>query len=158
MKKIRHLISSRILVICLFAFVSAGCEEDQVVVVVPFTNVRGLWSGQITIQTCVPADVCGEIPLPVGPLSTTMTLSQTDDRVQGSYVYNSTPLTASVSGLVDKDQLTLNGTALSNAGQATIQFRGTVIVNLIRANVEHRITLSDGRTATATGAGDLFVQ
>lgn len=158
LKKIRYILSFRILVICLFAIVSPGCEEDTVVVVNPFINVRGLWSGQITIQSCVPTDVCGEIQLPVGPISTTMTLSQSDDRVQGTYAYNSTPLTGSVSGLVDKDQLTLNGTAISNGGQVTIQFRGTVIVNLIRANVEHLITLSDGRTATATGSGDLFVQ
>lgn len=121
-------------------------------------NVRGVWVGDVTIQSCLPAEVCDSIQLPTGPIVASMQLSQASDRVEGVYSYPAILIRANVTGVVNVRSLSLSGTAIQTVGQATVQLTGTVGTNTIQANIEHRISLIDGRTATATGTGTFVFQ
>src|SRR5262245_57000260 len=104
--------------------VLSGCGDDT-----PDTNVAnvgGTWLAEMTIQSCTPASVCNGLQFPAGTASTTLVLDQRNDRVQGTFTYNNTPISSSVTGVVTQTQLSLTGTAVTNAGQATIRFSGVV--------------------------------
>jgi hypothetical protein len=147
----------KILSLLFLALTLAGCGNENVN---PdsLANVQGTWNGVVVIDTCVPLDVCDSIQLPPGEIPTIIVLTQVNDRVQGTYAYNDAGISANVTGVVDGDRLSLSGTAIAPAGQATVQFAGTVDVGFLQANVEHRISLIDGRTATAAGSGSFLRQ
>ena len=83
-----------------------------------------------------------------------MVLDQRNDRVQGTFNYNNTPINASVTGVVGATTLSLTGSAVTNTGQVTMQLSGVVSGGVIRATVTHNLTLIDGETGTASSTGD----
>jgi hypothetical protein len=154
MKWILH---ARIPLILLSVLLFSSCEDSNDPID-PADSVTGTWIALVTIQSCTPADVCDAIQLPTGPITATMQLSQVGERVTGTYSYASIALRADLTGLHQNQSLTLTGTAIAPPGQATVAVTGTVGFNSIQANIEHRIALIDGRTATATGTGTFVLQ
>src|SRR5262245_49999777 len=147
----------RIPLLLLSALLFSSCEDSNDSVD-PADSVTGTWIAQVTIQSCTPADVCNAIQLPTGPITATMQLSQVGERVTGTYGYAAIALRADVTGLHRNQSLTLTGTAIAPVGQATVQLTGTVGSNSIQANIEHRVSLIDGRTGAATGTGTFVLQ
>ena len=83
-----------------------------------------------------------------------MTLTQDGNKVNGTYTYEGTGVTAQISGTVSGNNLVVDGNASSVLGKVTVHLTGTVNQNVMPSNVSHQVDLVDGRSGTITGTGE----
>jgi len=83
-----------------------------------------------------------------------MILTQDGSKVNGSYTYEGTGITADVSGSVAGNQIVLDGSVTQVLGRVTVHLNGTVLNNQMQTTVSHDVSLTDGRSGTITGSGN----
>jgi len=117
-------------------------------------DVSGTWRSTVTFQTCSPADVCAAAGFTAGRMqSAVMTLTQNGNKLQGTYTYQGAPVSADITGNVNGNQVTLDGTASNILGSVTVHLTGTVNNNVMDSNVSHNVSLIDGRSGAVTATG-----
>jgi hypothetical protein len=136
-----------------FAMLFTACNNDS------GTNngvdVTGTWRAQLAVNSCSPSDLCASTGLLPGATATAvMTLSQDGSKVNGTYTYEGTGISAEVSGSVAGNQIMLDGEVTEPIGKVTVHLTGTVLNNQMQASVSHDVKLNDGRSGTITGSGN----
>ena len=121
-------------------------------------NVAGTWQGTVAFTGCTPAAVCAAAGFSGGSAIGIMTLTQSGNNVNGSYTYKGAGISASVSGVVNGNNVTVDGSASNPFGTVTVHLTGTADQNSMPSNLTHQIHLADGRSGTVTGSGDFSKQ
>ena len=146
-------LSINLAIICLFVLLFASCNSDN-----SSSNgvdVTGTWRAQLSVQSCSPSDLCSSLKLTGGSTANAvMSLSQNGSKVQGTYTYEGTGISADVSGNVAGNQIVLDGSVTQALGRVTVHLVGTVLNNQMQTNVSHDVSLIDGRSGTITGSGN----
>jgi hypothetical protein len=118
-------------------------------------DVTGTWRAQLAVDSCSPSDLCSSIGFKTGSTANAvMVLSQNGSKVQGTYTYEGTGITADVSGSVAGNQIVLDGSVSQVLGRVTVHLNGTVLNNQMQTTVSHEVSLADGRSGTITGSGN----
>ena len=117
-------------------------------------NVAGTWRSNVTFQSCSPADVCAAAGFTAGRMqAAVMTLTQDGSKLNGTYTYQGAPVSADITGNVNGNQVTLDGTASNILGSVTVHLTGTVNNNVMDSNISHNVNLIDGRSGAVTATG-----
>jgi len=118
-------------------------------------NVAGSWRAPVQVTSCTPSDVCRQAGFVQGQsYNAVMNLHQNGSDVNGTYTYESSNISADVSGKISGSQLRLSGNVQNPFGRATVDFVGSISNSVINATVAHNVSLFDGRSGTVGGSGD----
>jgi hypothetical protein len=141
-------------IVCVFALLFSSCNNDNGSDNNSM-NVSGTWRAQLTVDTCSPSDLCSQTGLVADSTATAiMTLDQNGTKVNGTYTYEGTGISADVSGNIAGNQLVLDGSVTQLLGKVTVHLEGTVLNNQMQSSVSHNVTLNDGRSGSITGSGN----
>lgn len=132
----------------IFSACSSNDNKDNVV------DVSGTWRAPVSITSCNPIDVCASFGFVTG-LSFNATLGITQDRseLNGTYAYDTTPISVPVSGRAGDSAVELSGVANTSIGSVTLTLSGNVSGNTMTVAVTHQVTLNDNRSANIIASG-----
>jgi hypothetical protein len=146
-------LSINLAIICFLALLFPGCDSDKHSR--SNVDVSGTWHAQFAVESCKPAYFCSATGMTLGATgNAVLTLSQSGNKVQGTYTYQTASIKSDVSGTVTGNRVVLDGSVTKEMGRIKVHLTGTVLKNQMQSTATYDVTLADGQSGRITGSGN----